>query len=76
MRQKITANLGIPVNYGMQAFYRAHGIEPCCGICQHFQGTPENLDSEYRFCWKQNKSTRDGDVCYSPERAPGADDES
>lgn len=72
---KSSVNMGLRLNYGMQAFYRAHGIEPCCGICRHFQGTPVNVDLGIRFCWKQNKDVEDGGVCYSPERAPGSDDE-
>lgn len=70
---KSTANIGLRTNYGPQQFYRNNGIEPCCGMCRYFQVTP-SIDSDYRFCPKQDKYTRDGDVCYSVERAPGADD--
>lgn len=68
-------NIGLRVNYGMQAFYRDHGIEPCCGMCRHFQVTPERAESDTRFCHKQNKIVEDAQVCFAPERAPGADDE-
>lgn len=70
---KSSVNMGLRLNYGMQRFYRDNGIEPCCGICRHFLGAAENLDTGYRFCPKQNQYTRDADVCYSPERAPGSE---
>lgn len=71
---KSTASIGLRVNYGMQAFYRAHGIEPCCGMCSHFQVTPYNVEAGYRFCEKQGKYVQDHNICYAPQRAPGADD--
>lgn len=70
---KSTVNIGLRVNYGMQAFYRAHGIEACCGICRHFQVTPE--PSGRRFCHRTQRYVEDHNVCLAPDRAPGSDDE-
>jgi len=69
------AVIGLRVNYGMQAFYRAHGIEPRCGICQHFEGELLHPLGEARLCTKNARACEPGDICHAPERAPGADDE-
>lgn len=69
-----TTIIGLRVNFGPQAFYREHGIEPCCGMCVHFQGELIHPQGEDRICLKHAKSCSPGDVCYSPERSPGADD--
>ncbi len=65
------------LNYGMQAWYRDHGIEPCCGICVHFEGTPVDVEAGIRVCGrpdsKRERLVTAADVCYAPERAPGAD---
>jgi hypothetical protein len=71
-RQKVI--IGLRVNYGMQAFYREHGIEPRCGICRHFDGELVDVSRDERICAKTARACRPGDVCYSPEREPGADD--
>lgn len=67
--------IGLRVNYGEQAFYRDHGIEPRCGICQHFDGELVDVDRLERVCSKTALRCRPEDVCYSPSRAPGADDQ-
>jgi hypothetical protein len=71
-RQRIT--VGIRLNYGMQAWYRLHGIEPRCGICEHFCDTPVDVDRNLRICRKRGHLVGPADVCFSPERAAGADD--
>jgi hypothetical protein len=68
---KSTVNISLRVNYGMQRFYRDNGIEPCCGICRHFQVTPEG--SGYRFCERTQRYVEDNSVCLAPDRAPGSE---
>lgn len=66
------------LNYGMQQWYRDHGIEPCCGMCRYFGDAPARPDSSVRVCARVGGKERlvdERDVCYAPERAPGADDE-
>ena len=72
---KHKAMIGLRVNYGVQTFYRDVGVEPCCGLCRRFQVAPAYLDTGIRFCVKQGKFVKDDQVCFSPERAPKADDE-
>ena len=69
------AIIGIRLNYGMQQWYRDRGIEPCCGIRVHFTQTPVNLVTGGRICGLRGVYVEPREVCYSPLRAPGADDE-
>lgn len=57
------------VSYGVQGFYREHGIEPHCHICEHFR------DNESGWCDKHKYGVSPKGCCQVFERAVGADDE-
>lgn len=66
------------LNYGNQGFYRSLGIEPSCGICEHFQavhgGGPDTMEGLCRHPEKPKGSVVKRGCCFNFERAPGADD--
>lgn len=70
---KSKAMMCLRVNYGMQQFYRDNGIEPCCGMCRHFQVTPVNVETGGRICRVIDKHVIETDCCLAPERAPGSE---
>lgn len=66
------------LSYGNQGWYRLLGIEPSCGICEHFEDRGGPADIAEGICLHPMKSkgavVRRG-CCFNFERAPGADDE-
>lgn len=63
------------LSYGNQGWYKALGIEPRCGICEHWQ----DRDGDAGPCNHPTKPlglvVKRG-CCFNFSRAPGADDES
>lgn len=65
------------LSYGMQQWFRDRGIEPSCGICEHFEDRGGPTDIAEGVCLHpikpQGRVVKRG-CCFNFARAVGGDD--